>query len=191
MSGVRRDYDQPHDPLNIELSKGDGWTYEKVMRMPDDDHLRATTPDGNEARIRVAHRLGLEIMYRVKGEDEDKVLKLSEEVVIASVSQTSRVREAVLGIWADRAGLHLLLQCRLHRGSVLLPAYGAPPVEHVSHPADTPCRCWYTAQEQYHREGEGQAGVGSDLSWVGDVGDSVAVAGFAERAGKTPTFDFA
>ena len=86
MSGVRKDYDKPHDPLNLGLQGGKSWTHEKPMRMPDDDHLRATTLDGSEARIRVAHRLGLEIMYRIKGEEEDKVLKLSEEVSMASVT---------------------------------------------------------------------------------------------------------
>ena len=69
------------------LEAGEEYAYSRVMRVPDDDFVRATTLEGSEGRIRVSHNLAVEIRYKVVGDEGgEKMLRLSKKLTITSVS---------------------------------------------------------------------------------------------------------
>lgn len=74
------------EPLIGRLEANTSFNYSRTFRVPTDDHIRPTTHEATETRIRVAHKLSVEVKYRVAGSQEDRVLMLSKDVVIASVS---------------------------------------------------------------------------------------------------------
>lgn len=56
------------------------------MRIPIDDHVRATTLEGSETPIRVSHKLLVEVRYRAEGQPSDKIFLFGKDVTIGSVS---------------------------------------------------------------------------------------------------------
>lgn len=68
-----------------QLVPGEEWTYSRVCRVPDDDHVRPTTLEASDGRIRASHTISVEIKYRVDGEEKEKVLRLTKPVTITSV----------------------------------------------------------------------------------------------------------
>ncbi|KAK4056513.1 hypothetical protein OIO90_002360 [Microbotryomycetes sp. JL221] len=73
------------DPTPLrQLNACEGFHYSRTMRVPTDDHVRPTTLPGTETRIRVGHKVFVEIRYRLQGETSDKVLVIGKEVTIAS-----------------------------------------------------------------------------------------------------------
>lgn len=69
-----------------ELGAGSEWSYSRVMRVPNDDFVRATTLEGTDDRVRVGHVLAVEVRYRLKGEDFDKMMRIVKGITITSVS---------------------------------------------------------------------------------------------------------
>lgn len=69
-----------------EVEAGSEWSYQRVMRVPNDDFVRATTLDGTDDRVRVSHVLGVEVRYRVKGDTSDKMMRIAKGITITSVS---------------------------------------------------------------------------------------------------------
>ncbi|KAK4701106.1 hypothetical protein P7C70_g5127, partial [Phenoliferia sp. Uapishka_3] len=67
-----------------ELQADKEWSYSRIVRIPDDDHVRPTTLEGTDTRIRVTHKFVAEVRYRMNGSKKDMVLEMSTNVVIAS-----------------------------------------------------------------------------------------------------------
>jgi hypothetical protein len=76
------------NPL-AELDAGQSFHYWRTMRVPDDDHVRPSTLEGSDARIRVSHKLSVEVRYRLPGADTDKILLIGKDMVIGSVRTAS------------------------------------------------------------------------------------------------------
>lgn len=77
----------------IQLEAGQEFTYERLVRLPDDNYLRATTLLGTKTNIRVTHKIVAEIRYHVHGSSEGaKVLTMAKVVSIASVSRMKLLR---------------------------------------------------------------------------------------------------
>lgn len=68
-----------------ELAPNSPFHYARTMRIPMDDYVRPTTLEGTDARIRVSHKLSVEVRYRKEGDDVDKVLLVGKDVIIGSV----------------------------------------------------------------------------------------------------------
>ena len=92
--GPRNDLGQTEERIDLEVEAGRGWTYARVMRIPDDNYVRATTLDGSEDRIRVSHALGVEVTYRLAGDTEERILKVLLSARFASVSLPCIIRLA-------------------------------------------------------------------------------------------------
>lgn len=75
------------EPL-AEVEKGEPYSFSRVMRIPIDDHVRATTLDGSETPIRVSHKLLVEVRYRAEAEAGDKIFLFGKDVTIGSVSSS-------------------------------------------------------------------------------------------------------
>ncbi|ORY91747.1 hypothetical protein BCR35DRAFT_349523 [Leucosporidium creatinivorum] len=71
------------NPLH-ELKFEEEFRYASLFRVPNDDHIRPTTLAATEAKIRVSHKLVVEVRYRLGYEDEDRLLTISRPVEIAS-----------------------------------------------------------------------------------------------------------
>jgi hypothetical protein len=68
-----------------KLEGGKEWNYARIVRVPDDDHVRPTTLEATRTKIRVGHKLCIEVKYRLEGKSKDMVLRTSTDVTIASV----------------------------------------------------------------------------------------------------------
>ena len=91
----------------ISLVSGDSYRLEWLVRLPNAAILRPTTFDGTDSRIRVRHKLSIEIRYRKEGDEEDILLSVQRTVRIASAS--SRVCDVGVGILTLRFALAVLL----------------------------------------------------------------------------------
>lgn len=68
----------------VQLGGGSAWSYSRIIRLLDDDHLRPTTLEHTETPLRVKHSLVVEVRYRMKGSKAEKTLECSTKVTIAS-----------------------------------------------------------------------------------------------------------
>ncbi|ORY91477.1 hypothetical protein BCR35DRAFT_298642 [Leucosporidium creatinivorum] len=68
----------------VRLENGVPWSYSRIIRLLDDDHLRPTTLEHTETPLRVKHSLVTEVRYRMKGSKAEKTLECSTKVTIAS-----------------------------------------------------------------------------------------------------------
>lgn len=66
------------------VQAGVPFTYSRIVRVPDDDHVRPTTLDGTQSRIRAKHRLVFELKYRTPGSKREMHLEMSADLVVAS-----------------------------------------------------------------------------------------------------------
>lgn len=66
------------------VKPGTPFTYSRIVRVPDDDHVRPTTLDGTATRIRAHHRLVFELKYRTPGSRREMHLEMSADLVVAS-----------------------------------------------------------------------------------------------------------
>lgn len=104
------------------------WSYSRIVRIPDDDHVRPTTLEHTETRIRVKHRLIAEVKYRMAGSKKDMVLSMSTDVTIAS--------------------------CCCLNDSLLLPSYAASaPVTIPVRPFHRRCLCNQTLRQMVEKHG--------------------------------------
>lgn len=71
-------------PLH-ELKFEEEFRYASLFRVPNDDHIRPSTLPATETKIRVSHKLVVEVRYRLGYEEEDRLLTISRPVTIASV----------------------------------------------------------------------------------------------------------
>lgn len=62
------------------------WHFSRIVRIPDDDHVRPSTLKGTQTPIRVKHKFVVEIKYRLADGKKDMLLTMSTDLVIASVS---------------------------------------------------------------------------------------------------------
>jgi hypothetical protein len=58
--------------------------YSRICRVPDDDHVRPSTLDASEGRIRVSHMLSVEIRYKTEEIPDEKILTIAKPITIAS-----------------------------------------------------------------------------------------------------------
>ncbi|KAM0748003.1 hypothetical protein T439DRAFT_328663 [Meredithblackwellia eburnea MCA 4105] len=113
----------------VELSEGKEWNYSRIVRLLDDDHLRPTTLEGTETKVRVKHRLVVEMRYRKPGSKKDMVLEMSTELTIAS--------------------------CCCLIDSLLLPSYASSaPKATPIRPFHRRCLCNSTLSEMVAKEGQ-------------------------------------
>jgi len=68
------------------LVEGEEFSYTRMMRVPDDNFVRPSTHPGSDARISVAHTLGVEIKFRTAADPTEKLMTLAQVATIASVS---------------------------------------------------------------------------------------------------------
>ncbi|KAL8276760.1 hypothetical protein RQP46_010816 [Phenoliferia psychrophenolica] len=78
---------QDPEPL-VNLTPGLEWKYQRLMRVPDDDHVRPSTLEGTDTRIRASHRLSIEIRYRRECDADDKATTITKPIIIASCCST-------------------------------------------------------------------------------------------------------
>lgn len=116
------------------------------MRVPDDDLVRPTTLDGTETRIRVSHKLSVEIRYRKVGSDEDTATTILKPINIASVGPPTSV---VPIAFADP----LLSQCCSVIDSLFLPAYVKTAPKTIIRPINLRCLCNLSLKEMVDRDG--------------------------------------
>lgn len=141
-----------------QLTPGQPWTYSRVMRIPDDDFIRATTLEGSDGRIRVSHTLGVEITYRGPQDTVDQILSLQNVVSINS--------------------------CCCLTDSLLLPRYDLSGPTYNLGPAASRCLCHIDVPELLDREGEQLQRAGE----IEVEASAQALALGADRANKTPSY---
>ncbi|GJN89857.1 hypothetical protein Rhopal_002846-T1 [Rhodotorula paludigena] len=118
------------DPTPLaHLQPGQEFHHSRICRVPDDDKVRPTTLEGSEGtRIRVSHKMNVEVRYRKEGDDEDMVLTIGKPVTITS--------------------------CCCLVDSLYLPAYCADaPAKTVIAPLPSRCACNMTLKECMDRDG--------------------------------------
>ncbi|GAA5944456.1 uncharacterized protein JCM15063_006370 [Sporobolomyces koalae] len=102
--------------------------YSRICRVPDDDHVRPSTLDASEGRIRVSHMLSVEIRYKTVERDEEKVLTISKPITIASCC------------------------CLLDK--LYLPAYSQRAPKTILKSTPQSCMCTVSLKEAFDRDGE-------------------------------------
>lgn len=70
-------------PLAI-VQAGQELHFSRIVRVPDDDHVRPSTLEATETRIRVSHKMSVQVRYRKEGEEEDILLTIGKPVTITS-----------------------------------------------------------------------------------------------------------
>ncbi|KAI5475766.1 Arrestin-like, N-terminal and Immunoglobulin E-set domain protein [Pseudohyphozyma bogoriensis] len=115
------------DPVPlVELQPGQEYYFSRLTRCPNDDHVRPSTPEGTEARIRVASKIVVEIKYSAEG-GEEKVITIAKPVFISSCCSTM--------------------------DSYYLPAYSKAPPKTIQRPIDNRCICNLSWKEMVDRDG--------------------------------------
>ncbi|ORY91745.1 hypothetical protein BCR35DRAFT_286729 [Leucosporidium creatinivorum] len=109
------------------LDAEQGFHYSRTMRVPTDDHVRPTTLEGTKARIRVSHKLSVEVRYRLAGAEQDKILFIGKDMVIGS--------------------------CCALADSLLLPSYSACAPKTIQRPLHMRCYCSTSLKEMVDRDG--------------------------------------
>jgi hypothetical protein len=94
-----------------------------LLRLPNDDSLRATTGPATETPIRAAHELCINIQYQAPG-DAPRQISMSKEVVVISVSTLIPPVPRLSTV-----------QCCCLLESLVLPSYSEnePASKHISH----------------------------------------------------------
>ncbi|BGP38964.1 hypothetical protein JCM10449v2_002902 [Rhodotorula kratochvilovae] len=118
------------DPTPLaRLAAGQEFHHSRICRVPDDDHVRPSTLEGSpKTRIRVSHKMSIEVRYRKDGDDEDMVLTIGKPVTITS--------------------------CCCLVDSFYLPAYCVDaPAKTVVRPLQSRCACNMTLKECLDRDG--------------------------------------
>ncbi|GAA5821859.1 hypothetical protein JCM11251_004750 [Rhodosporidiobolus azoricus] len=121
--------DQPvvePSPL-AHIAAGEEFHYSRICRVPDDDHVRSSTLEGTETKIKVSHKMSVEVRYRKEGDEEDMVLTIGKPVMITS--------------------------CCCLIDSLYLPAYSAAPPKTIVRPLQPPCACNMSLKECFDRDG--------------------------------------
>ncbi|KAK4055772.1 hypothetical protein OIV83_000319 [Microbotryomycetes sp. JL201] len=155
------------DPTPLkQLRDNEGFHYSRTARVPTDDFVRPTTLPGTETRIRVGHKVVVEIRYRIQGETSDKVLVIGKDVTIASCC-----------CWID---------------SLLLPAYSKVAPKDSSKRLSHICQCHIPLAEAVERDGAAlvEAGSAFVLPTGADVMSSNASA-FASAGDYSPSISSA
>ncbi|GAA6058939.1 hypothetical protein JCM10212_002891 [Sporobolomyces blumeae] len=115
----------------VALPAATEFHYSRICRVPDDDHCRPTTLEGSEGRIRVKHKLAVEIKYRKEGHDAEMTLTIAKPITLASCC------------------------CLIDR--LYLPAYSRAPPKTVLRRTTAvfpPCMCLVSLKEAFDRDGE-------------------------------------
>ncbi|KAM0788678.1 hypothetical protein ACM66B_002775 [Microbotryomycetes sp. NB124-2] len=137
------------DPTPLkQLSDNEGFHYSRTARVPTDDFVRPTTLPGTETRIRVGHKVMVEIRYRIKGDTKDKVLVIGKDVTIASCC-----------CWID---------------SLLLPAYSKVAPKDSSKRLKHHCQCNIPLAEAVERDGAALVEAGAAFVLPADASSSGA-----------------
>jgi hypothetical protein len=87
----------PTTATNVSLSEpeqgpfkivGEGGSFELTqwVRLPDDDHLRATTQPGTKSVIRFSHAIVMEVKFRKDDDLEMKTFKIAKPITFSTVS---------------------------------------------------------------------------------------------------------
>lgn len=118
-----------HDPYPLvsELKAGTPFNFSRTFRVPNDDYIRGTTMEDTDTRIRVSHKLSVEVRYQVAGEQDDKLFTLSKPVSIAS--------------------------CCCFADSLYLPAYTRSAPKTIVRPLHSRCYCNFSLKEMVDRDG--------------------------------------
>lgn len=122
--------DKPREPDPIPLKPlqpGAEWRFSRLARIPNDDHCRPTTLSGTQARIRVSHKISVEIKYIPAGGVNEKLITISKPVTVAS--------------------------CCCMIDQMYLPAYHRNPPKTVMRPLDSRCLCNLSLKELVDRDG--------------------------------------
>ncbi|GAA6029706.1 hypothetical protein JCM8097_001011 [Rhodosporidiobolus ruineniae] len=129
--------DQPiPDPSPLaSVVPGQEFHHSRICRVPDDDHVRPTTLEGTETKIRVSHKISVEVRYRKAGDEEDMVLTIAKPVTIAS--------------------------CCCLVDSLYLPAYSACAPKTVTRPVVPQCACNMSVKSLFDRDGAALERAGS------------------------------
>ncbi|GAA5916185.1 uncharacterized protein JCM6883_000103 [Sporobolomyces salmoneus] len=149
----------------VTLSPQTEYHYSRICRVPDDDHVRPSTLDGSEGRIRVSHALSVEIRYKVEKSEEEKILTISKPITIAS--------------------------CCCLLDNLYLPAYSQRAPKTVLRSSILSCMCTVSLKEAFDRDGEAleRAGEiepvreGGFPRFLGVSGEEV------DREGKSPAWN--
>ncbi|BGP14949.1 hypothetical protein JCM10213_007249 [Rhodosporidiobolus nylandii] len=117
------------DPTPLAaVQAGHEFHFSRICRVPDDDCVRPTTLEGTETKIRVAHKMNVEIRYRKDGDSEDMVLSIGKPVTVTS--------------------------CCCLVDSLFLPAYSASaPPKTITRPLQSRCACNMSLKECFDRDG--------------------------------------
>jgi hypothetical protein len=68
------------------IAQGEGYQVSHLVRLPDDDHLRATTQPGSNTIIRVSHEAVVEVKFRNTEEmGPAKIFKITRPITFSSV----------------------------------------------------------------------------------------------------------
>ncbi|GAA5895076.1 hypothetical protein JCM6882_008278 [Rhodosporidiobolus microsporus] len=130
--------DQPVvDPSPLaHVHAGEEFHYSRICRVPDDDHVRPTTLEGTDTKIRVGHKMSVEVRYRKDGDEEDMVLTIGKPITITS--------------------------CCCLVDSMYLPAYSASsPPKTIVRPLQARCACNMSLKECFDRDGAALQRAGS------------------------------
>ncbi|GAA6014720.1 hypothetical protein JCM10207_006917 [Rhodosporidiobolus poonsookiae] len=124
--------DQPvPDPSPLaRVEPGQEFHHARIVRVPDDDHVRPTTLEGTDTPIRVSHKMSVEIRYRKEGDTpdtEDMVLTIGKPITITS--------------------------CCCLIDSIYLPTYTAAAPKTVTRPLMSRCACNMSLKECFDRDG--------------------------------------
>ncbi|GAA5870164.1 hypothetical protein JCM8547_006906 [Rhodosporidiobolus lusitaniae] len=122
--------DEPvSDPIPLaRLPAHTEYHYSKILRVPNDDYVRATTLEGTNTCIRVSHKFSVEVRYRKEGDEEDMLLTMGKPITITS--------------------------CCCMVDSMYLPTYTARQPKTVLRPLMSRCACSYSTKQLFDRDGE-------------------------------------
>ncbi|GAA5983003.1 hypothetical protein JCM5350_003537 [Sporobolomyces pararoseus] len=102
--------------------------YSRICRVPDDDHVRPSTLDASEGRIRVSHLLSVEVRYKTEEIPDEKILTIAKPITIASCC------------------------CLLDK--LYLPAYSQSAPKTVLRSTPQSCMCTVSIKELFDQDGE-------------------------------------
>lgn len=117
----------PDSSLVDFIPRGDTWRFSRTMRVPDDDSCRPSTLPGSEGRIRVSHRLQVQIRYQNDADEKLKQLVITKPVVMQS--------------------------CCTNDAITFLPSYSRKPPKTTVQPMLSRCLCKMDLKEVYDRDG--------------------------------------
>ncbi|GAA6023506.1 hypothetical protein JCM11491_006605 [Sporobolomyces phaffii] len=101
--------------------------YSRICRVPDDDHVRPSTLDASEGRIRVSHTLSVEVRYSTQDCPDEKILTIAKPITIASCC------------------------CLLDK--LYLPAYSQRAPKTILSSTPQSCMCTVSLKEAFDRDG--------------------------------------